>query len=718
MKTAFLFPSAVSADIRAFEAIVDHRYSFVISREGEPKVSSFKACIGEYQHEETIVSVDRKVSDPEILVTQEWLSLLESDAGRYENIGLSIQKLRGEAKVSEVLADSYFKKVDCIVCWGNSVAPALLYAQTRFVVCCTDDVRGLLVGADDSAALFRYAIHVASAVVVFSKAMAELVKETTGVSALVIGNDELESLSTKLLSHSHNAITAFDSLKQKRCEITYEARYGNIYDAKYHDAICYQMMDEYLVDIIQDALVTVRQGNKVVRVLDLGCGPGSMVSQLSRIESMEYYGVDISATMIEEGRKRFPMLNFTVGDAENLNFTDGYFDLVLCSGMLHHFPNVDLVLGEVNRVLSKEGCFVCREPNERNFSSLRPELGFLHLCLKNIIHVVNGTTAITEPEEHDYHTDFDYENMPDIFGKFFRVEGLFTNQKVSYFYDMLLDEKYRDSLARLESTLDGYPGLNIVVVGKKVEEGGVSLSVKETTSRLGTFANQNLIEHLFALKRLYLDLAADKDIPLFRMNPLKISSLRESMNIQSSAQVGSQSGTELDSSLEDLDSVVDKFDRSYDMGETPDFEELRCYDHVRVLCKGKVDAKAIVAATERCRDYGLIEIVVAEDTLITNLTERYKSSLNGLSPIEVGVDQADGNCQKYKRFFMSRSLFSRKNFLSAFQLVLNERFSGDERVSDLNGWIANEQETLSAEYEVRQMMGDFYEFLDRQGTVQ
>lgn len=45
-----------------------------------------------------------------------------------------------------------------------------------------------------------------------------------------------------------------------------------------------------------------------------------------------------------------------------LPFESGHFDLILCLGVLHHIPNVSVVMSELARVLNDDGVLVLREP--------------------------------------------------------------------------------------------------------------------------------------------------------------------------------------------------------------------------------------------------------------------------------------------------------------------------------------------------------------------
>jgi SAM-dependent methyltransferase len=67
------------------------------------------------------------------------------------------------------------------------------------------------------------------------------------------------------------------------------------------------------------------------RVLDLGCGTGRL---LAALEPGRGVGVDLSPAMIAEAQRRYPDLEFRVGDVEDpdvLDSLDGPFDVILLS---------------------------------------------------------------------------------------------------------------------------------------------------------------------------------------------------------------------------------------------------------------------------------------------------------------------------------------------------------------------------------------------------
>lgn len=101
------------------------------------------------------------------------------------------------------------------------------------------------------------------------------------------------------------------------------------------------------------------------RVADLGCGSG-VYTRLLRARGFDCVGLDITAALLEVGRRETPEIDFVAGDVEALPFAAGRFDGVLLSGMLHHLPDPAPCAAEVARILRPGGRFVAFDPNRLN----------------------------------------------------------------------------------------------------------------------------------------------------------------------------------------------------------------------------------------------------------------------------------------------------------------------------------------------------------------
>jgi SAM-dependent methyltransferase len=90
------------------------------------------------------------------------------------------------------------------------------------------------------------------------------------------------------------------------------------------------------------------------RVLELGCGEGTLLSALTGTQK---YGIDPSIHALVRARKR-SAAECAVARAEELPFPSGSFDLVVAVGVMEHFEKPDEAAAEVRRVLAPGGHYV------------------------------------------------------------------------------------------------------------------------------------------------------------------------------------------------------------------------------------------------------------------------------------------------------------------------------------------------------------------------
>lgn len=106
-------------------------------------------------------------------------------------------------------------------------------------------------------------------------------------------------------------------------------------------------------------------------VLDLGTGTGFLATLLALRGAKAVDGVDIAENQILTARMRARLnhvedvVAFHVGCCENLEFPDGFFDLVVGSFVLHHL-DLTRVVQEIHRVLKPSGRCVFLETSNRN----------------------------------------------------------------------------------------------------------------------------------------------------------------------------------------------------------------------------------------------------------------------------------------------------------------------------------------------------------------
>jgi len=99
------------------------------------------------------------------------------------------------------------------------------------------------------------------------------------------------------------------------------------------------------------------------RILEIGCGIGSIVSELSG-QGYDITGTDISGEAIAYGLKKYGDIKLQVQPAEDLQFEDQTFDVVLSFDLFEHIARIDRHISEVHRVLRKDGFYLFQTPNK------------------------------------------------------------------------------------------------------------------------------------------------------------------------------------------------------------------------------------------------------------------------------------------------------------------------------------------------------------------
>lgn len=106
-----------------------------------------------------------------------------------------------------------------------------------------------------------------------------------------------------------------------------------------------------------------------MRVLDAGCGPGSITLGLAAaVAPGEVVGVDLQASQVDRARtvagtEGITNVRFEVGDVYALPFPDGSFDVVFAHALLMHVRDPVRALLELRRLLGPGGVVGVRDPD-------------------------------------------------------------------------------------------------------------------------------------------------------------------------------------------------------------------------------------------------------------------------------------------------------------------------------------------------------------------
>lgn len=151
--------------------------------------------------------------------------------------------------------------------------------------------------------------------------------------------------------------------------------------------------DRQLCDTISD------QAPEQGKLLEVAIGTGYPVADALQKRGFEIHGIDISPALIERCFVTNPAIHTKVGDAENLDYPDGFFDAAYCFHATWYFPDLTRVIDEMIRV-TRPGGFIAFDiqnsanpriaaEHDRQRTLVRPGIGpRLSLHARNLAKVI------------------------------------------------------------------------------------------------------------------------------------------------------------------------------------------------------------------------------------------------------------------------------------------------------------------------------------------
>jgi SAM-dependent methyltransferase len=110
------------------------------------------------------------------------------------------------------------------------------------------------------------------------------------------------------------------------------------------------------------------------RILDLGCGTGYGIAELSS-KGDSAVGIDPAPEAITYARAHYPRVQFIQGSATALPFRCQAFHLITAFEVIEHLENWAGLISEARRTLHSEGVFLVSTPNRLYYAESRGPLG-------------------------------------------------------------------------------------------------------------------------------------------------------------------------------------------------------------------------------------------------------------------------------------------------------------------------------------------------------
>ena len=170
----------------------------------------------------------------------------------------------------------------------------------------------------------------------------------------------------------------------------------------------YDFMNHFLslgIDIQwRKKAVKMLKNKGIKNLLDIATGTGDLAIAMRATGATSITGVDISAGMLEVGKKKIKergldeLIELQLGDSENLPFEDNSFDAVTVAFGVRNFENLEKGLSEINRVLRPGGTALVLEfsqPTKFPFKQIYQ--GYFKFILPAI-----GRVASKDKDAYDY----------------------------------------------------------------------------------------------------------------------------------------------------------------------------------------------------------------------------------------------------------------------------------------------------------------------------
>jgi ubiquinone/menaquinone biosynthesis C-methylase UbiE len=155
------------------------------------------------------------------------------------------------------------------------------------------------------------------------------------------------------------------TFKNRKPSNVYDSGEGYDQYAKFYDKTL-----EYLNSFEQGKLMSIIGVVKDKKVLDIGCGTGRIIRNLTERGAV-VTGADISTGMLAVAEEKFPRVTFAEGDIEKLPFKNEEFDVVVATFVIVHVKELRKAFDEVYRVLKPGGVFVVTNINQRKAPKLK-----------------------------------------------------------------------------------------------------------------------------------------------------------------------------------------------------------------------------------------------------------------------------------------------------------------------------------------------------------
>lgn len=191
---------------------------------------------------------------------------------------------------------------------------------------------------------------------------------------------------------------------------------------------------------------------KDLRVLDVGCGGGYTCEFLAERGAI-VSGIDQSQACIQsaiEHAKPNYSIDYQLGQAEKLPYSDDSFDVVICVDVLEHVDDVEKAIAQIQRVFKSGGIFLFDTIN-RTWKSKVVMIWLLEDLLGEIPRGVHDWRKFVPPQELEKYLERSQFSDIDLQG--FNLLGETIPEQIAAYRYYRKTKNFRASISRDRSVM-------------------------------------------------------------------------------------------------------------------------------------------------------------------------------------------------------------------------------------------------------------------------
>lgn len=123
---------------------------------------------------------------------------------------------------------------------------------------------------------------------------------------------------------------------------------------------------------VKKIVLPLLEKNKELKILDIGCGTGQLIKEISdKYKMVNYLGIDVAENMIDIAKKnnKGKNIKFKISSIETFDTVDRY-DIIICTHAFPYFPDKEGMIKKIAGLCNKKGQVIIVNSSTNNLKDL------------------------------------------------------------------------------------------------------------------------------------------------------------------------------------------------------------------------------------------------------------------------------------------------------------------------------------------------------------